>query len=321
MLPKELSHAVERLLSSNTLKGLKAARHHVTESYHDLDASRHLSSETERLSYLATRMPATYAAARRVFEDLLPHYKQIASLLDLGAGPGTVFWAAKDLFSLSSATFFEQDSALLELGKKLLEDIPDLPPLTTRVSSLYSDQDFPPHDLVTLSYVLNELDDLSHPEILQKAWEASKAFFVLIEPGTPRGYDILMEARETLLGKGANLLSPCPHQHPCPLKEGDWCHFSVRLERPKFHRIIKEAFLPYEDEKYSYLVFSRHVLNSGDSRVIKRPLLGSGHVTLDLCTRDGLERRIISKRHKEDYKRAKKISWGQTFNLKNDEEY
>lgn len=313
MLPKELFHAIERLLGSNSLKGLKAARHQVTESYHDLDASRHLSSEAERLSYLATRMPATYAAIRKVLEDLLPYQDKITSLLDLGAGPGTVFWAARSLFSLSSATFFEQDGALLELGKKLLEESADLPLLTTRVASLYGDQVFPPHDLVTFSYVLNELDDLARSEILQKAWASTTAFLVLIEPGTPRGYEILMEARETLLGKGANLLSPCPHQKACPLKGSDWCHFSVRLERPKFHRVVKEASLPYEDEKYSYLIFSRSVLNAGNSRVIKRPLLGSGHVTLDLCTKDGLQRKIISKKHKEDYKRARKISWGQIF--------
>ncbi len=61
----------------------------------------------------------------------------------------------------------------------------------------------------------------------------------------------------------AHTIAPCPYDAPCPLahafKEGkDWCHFSVRIPRGKYHRRAKDGTLPYEDEKSSYLVVSPH---------------------------------------------------------------
>lgn len=320
MLPKELSNAIEYLLSSRSLNSLKTARHHVTASYHDPEATHHLRSETERLSYLATRMPATYAVVHHVLKELLPFKHDIASLLDLGSGPGTVLWAAKDLFPLASATCIEQDELLLTLGKKLLESLApsSLPSLTMRVSSLHGDTSFPSHDLVTMNYVLSELDDLARPDLLKKAWRATQQFLILVEPGTPHGYEGLMEARAVLLKEGAFLLAPCLHSNPCPLRGKDWCHFSIRLERPSFHRLVKEASLPFEDEKFSYLVFSRKNVMQEKSRIIKKPLHGSGHITLDLCTRDGIKRKIVSKRFKDDYKASKKLRWGQIFDVTDD---
>lgn len=45
----------------------------------------------------------------------------------------------------------------------------------------------------------------------------------------------------------------------------------------------------------------------------RKPLHRSGHVTLDLCTSDGLKRETISKKNKALYKEATKVKWGDDF--------
>ena len=37
----------------------------------------------------------------------------------------------------------------------------------------------------------------------------------------------------------------------------DWCHFSQRLARSRDHMLLKDASVPFEDERYSYVVATR----------------------------------------------------------------
>jgi hypothetical protein len=37
----------------------------------------------------------------------------------------------------------------------------------------------------------------------------------------------------------------------------DWCHFSQRLPRSRDHMLLKDADVPFEDERYSYVVVTR----------------------------------------------------------------
>ena len=66
----------------------------------------------------------------------------------------------------------------------------------------------------------------------------------------------------------------------------------------------------FEDEKLSYVVLCRAPQPRPEGRVIRRPDLRQGHVVLDLCTESGLERRIVSKKDGPDYRRARKLKWG-----------
>jgi ribosomal protein RSM22 (predicted rRNA methylase) len=62
---------------------------------------------------------------------------------------------------------------------------------------------------------------------------------------------------------GAHVVSPCPHDGPCPLAVAgskSWCHFGTRFQRPGF---MQEAKAPpgrrvnaadFQDERYSYVV-------------------------------------------------------------------
>ena len=53
------------------------------------------------------------------------------------------------------------------------------------------------YDLVTAAYVLSELDsDRERQQVIQELWERTKGMLVLVEPGTPSGYENIISARE-----------------------------------------------------------------------------------------------------------------------------
>ena len=314
MLPVTLQDRIQSLLKTSELKSsLITARETLTKRYREKNGSGFASS-TEALAYVAARLPATYAAMQAVLPQV--PLKDISSILDLGAGPGTAALAASLQWpDAEKVHLIEGDDFMTEVSQKLLQDLPETNSQTFsfQCANLLTLSLKARFDLVLLSYVLNELSPNDQSDVLKKAWAAAEKGLVIVVPGTPLAYKQLMELRDLLIEEGAFIAAPCPHHEACPLKEGDWCHFSIRLSRPSFHREIKRVTLPYEDEKYSYLIALRNPLVRAQARIIRKPILRSGHVTLDLCTPDGLKRQTISKKDKALYKQATKVVWGEAW--------
>jgi ribosomal protein RSM22 (predicted rRNA methylase) len=134
----------------------------------------------------------------------------------------------------------------------------------------------------------------------------------VVEPGTPAGYSRVLAAREALLAAGFRVVAPCPHQAPCPLREPDWCHFAVRINRSSLHRRVKGAQLGYEDEKFAYVVGIRDQLpQPPPARVLRHPVTRKGLVALRLCTREGtVAPETVSKRQGDRYRAARDLVWG-----------
>lgn len=313
-LPLKLSNAIDRELASLNSDVLRNACFDLSQRY---ARGEYIGSHLHRQAYIAARLPATYGAIRYVFRQIEPYLSKIKSLLDLGAGVGTVAWAAHESMpNLQKATLYEQDIELLRLGQHLAQE--SLLPLQVSWcrDDITKEEMFPTFDAITLSYVLNELSLKEQSYVLKRAYEATEHLLILIEPGTPEGFGHILTARQMLIEMGAHILAPCPHSQACPLvsayqEQKDWCHFSVRIPRGKYHRRAKAGALPYEDEKFSYLVVSPQPFRTAESRVIKAPIRKTGHVILDLCLQDGkIERQIVSKRDGESYARARDIEWG-----------
>ena len=145
---------------------------------------------------------------------------------------------------------------------------------------------------------------------LERWWEATLGELVLVEPGTPAGFERLRTARTLLVGWGAHVTAPCPHDGVCPMTGSDWCHFAVRLGRSPLHRDVKGGRLGYEDEKYSFLAVSAVRPVASAPRLLRSPRSHKGHVRVRLCETDGLHERVISRRDGELYKRARAARWG-----------
>jgi len=319
-LPEELLAAIQREIQSVKPNELARASAQLTRLYKVADFSTPaITNRAQRAAYLATRLPATYAANVSVFSEIrrLAPAVQVESLLDLGGGPGTALFAASEVFPvLRKATVVESDAAWLEMGRKLgLQSSHAAVQSAHRVShDLRLAFDYATHDLVLLSYALGELPRAAGQTTLCRAWECAGKLLVIIEPGTMRGFAAVVAARDALIGAGAQLLAPCPHHDACPMVgTRDWCHFAQRLERSSQHRRIKGGSLGFEDEKFSYVVVCREGVSMAASRIVRHPQKHSGHVQLTLCTQQGIEARTITRSDRERYKLARQAEWGQAW--------
>ena len=206
---------------------------------------------------------------------------------------------------------------------------------------------------MTASYALAEIPNDRQISVVTALWAACDGVLVLVEPGTPAGYARILAARAALIAAGpevvGRLLEPapdrdvafagcqawngpantdvrgevddqwglgCPHEAGCPLVGDDWCHFSVRLARSRDHRLAKGAEVPFEDERFAYLVAARPgiAVAPRQPRVLAPPRTGKPGIALKLCGLDGrVENRLVAKRDKPSYAVARRLDWGDTL--------
>ena len=165
-------------------------------------------------------------------------------------------------------------------------------------------------DLVTAAYVLNELPAIQRESVINKVWSITTDTLLIIEPGTPIGFTHILQARQQLIAAGAHIVAPCPHNLPCPMSGNDWCHFSQRITRTQLQRQVKQATLSYEDEKFSYIAASRAPGSPIQGRVVRHPQIYPGRIHLELCTPQGLQNSIVTRKDKEAFREARAIEWG-----------
>ena len=177
---------------------------------------------------------------------------------------------------------------------------------------------WPGSDLVVVAYLTTELSAVAAERVVDRSWDATAGALVIVEPGTPSGFRRVLAVRDQLLGLGATLVAPCPHEGPCPMAgsgppETGWCHFSQRLSRSRVHREVKRASAPFEEERYCYLVVSRSADDHRAGRVLGPPKVSKGSVVLDLCLPDGREARTVSRSDRAGYAVARKLRWGSAW--------
>jgi ribosomal protein RSM22 (predicted rRNA methylase) len=310
LLPQELQLALDGLVAEVPLGALQAAAQRLSLQYRERRFTP--LSDVDRLAYLVTRLPATFQAifqALSAVKKRAPHL-EMKSLLDVGAGPGTGCWAAADVFpSLEKTTLLEKDSRFISLGKRL-----GMGAATWLQLDLQREFSVEPHDLVLASYSLGELREAALETVIKKLWNGTTQALVIIEPGTPAGFQTIRYVRELLISYGAHILAPCPHANKCPITEGDWCHFSARLQRTFHHRHAKEATMGYEDEKFSYIAAARIQADSEAApRIVRHPIQQKGYVQFTACTDEGIKKVVVTRKNKELFRRAKKTNWGDSL--------
>lgn len=303
-MPPELQAAIDEAVENVSANALRKARESLTGHYR-AGGSSPFHDEASRLAYLGARMPATFAAIYRVLQSVpLPGH-----FLDLGAGPGTASWAAATLFpALTQFTLIEKSRDAITLGQSLAKHHPHLQHAEWQQRSLEELPQLPDADVAILSYVLNEI---KNPEaLISHCWKTIPTL-ILIEPGTPKGFQLIRKLRQQLIDLKAHIIAPCPHTQACPIQGNDWCHFSARVERSRLHRLLKGGTLGYEDEKFSYVIASKNPAPSFSARIIRHPQKNSGHVRLTLCTSEGtIQEKTITRSEKQTYKMARDAEWG-----------
>lgn len=288
-LPDALQEAIQERVSAFSTPELTEAATRISAAYRQ-GLPPPLDSPVSRAAYLVTRVPATYAALARASAEL-PF--QPESWLELGAGPGAAAWVAPCPVTLVGANPCWED---LRPARRICASLERLPALEA-------------HDVVSLAYVLNELPPVVRGRVIDEAWRLARRALLVVEPGTPQGFAQLLEARRQLVESGARILAPCPHGGGCPLEGKDWCHFAVRVERSRLHRQLKGGSLGFEDEKFCYLAAVRGDAEAAQARVLRHPEVRQGLIRLQLCTREGVKERTVTRRDPR-WRQARKASWG-----------
>lgn len=55
------------------------------------------------------------------------------------------------------------------------------------------------------------------------------------------------------------------------------------MERTKAHKVLKNADLPYEDEKFSYIAISKEKCDNSGTRILRHPMIEKGKIALKVC--------------------------------------
>src|SRR5579871_174515 len=122
ILPPEIKATLDAKLESAARNAIAARADKISKTYRDGGGSAAIATEIDALAYALVRMPATYAAlaaSLNALSEVRPGYAP-ATLLDVGAGPGTASFAAAEAFaSLNSFDLFDANGALRALALDL----------------------------------------------------------------------------------------------------------------------------------------------------------------------------------------------------------
>jgi len=310
--PPALTLALEALLEGVPRKELAAAAQKMSAGYRQGETSQPITTQLAASAYAVARMPATFAACAAVFARLAEVMPAFApgSLLDVGVGTGAASWAAVTQWpDIADVTMLDRNPALRELARRLA-DSGALAKAEILGGDLSAEK--PKADLVAASYVLAELPQEQVASVARDLWQSANSALALIEPGTPDGFARIRSARAALIQAGGHVAAPCTHDRDCPMSDGDWCHFSQRLARSRDHMLLKDATVPFEDERYSYVVVTREKVAKG-ARILAPPLQTKPGLTFKLCDETGLHARFVAARDKDEYRRVRKRGWGDLF--------
>jgi ribosomal protein RSM22 (predicted rRNA methylase) len=327
-LPSPLLSALDGLIEGRARAEIAERAAAISETYRSGGSSAVIASSVDALAYALVRMPATYAAvtcALTALRHAAPGFAP-TSLIDVGAGPGTASFAAAAVFpSLVDIDLIDHNAHLQRLAKTLLaaSDSDALREARCdRVEAVASLAGRDGADLLVASYAIGEIPADLLPAFVDTLWARAHAMLVVIEPGTPAGFERIRALRARLIAQDAHVLAPCPHDHPCPIIAPDWCHFARRLARSRAHRQLKGVTLAYEDEKFAYVALTRDAGRSGpQARVLAPPRVGKVAITTKLCRADGaIAAHTAARRDREAYRAYKHLRWGDVVDQPTDRE-
>ncbi|HEU64506.1 hypothetical protein LCGC14_1550710 [marine sediment metagenome] len=323
--PKQLFDSINSLFENVSLKELKSINLELSKKYKK-QKHKFFSSDKERLSYIASRMPATLKSIEYSLNEIknITPKISIKSVLDLGSGSGATLWALLSVFTSENGKLktnfpttylVEKDEKMIFYAKELLKNVKGISKKVTFGKNdilRVKNYDF---DLVMLSYVANELKNFQIDKIINRWFFSKSKIIVFIEPGTKYGFKNIKYIRDFLIKKVCKLIAPCPNTLKCPMPKNDWCHFYVRVKRSKIHKYIKGGTLGYEDEKFSYVIATKEKVNYPKARILRFVKKTKQDLNFTLCKDGKMLNEKVSRKGKKRDKMVEKLNWGDVFDV------
>lgn len=214
-------------------------------------------------AYLLHFWPASYLQGRLLLSGF---EKKIASVLDLGSGPGPLSLALLDSGSDEVLAADASPESLLQakaLARAAGRD------LKIETWDALAGNSLPrgSFDLVVLGHLLNELwrdrrDRIDlRAGLVEEAAERLKpgGSLLIIEPALKATTQDLLQLRDRLLGRGFRVLRPCIFQGACPALPDSVCHAEFDWTPPGLVReIARRSRVSDRDAlKASYLILEK----------------------------------------------------------------
>ncbi|KAJ1739288.1 37S ribosomal protein S22 [Coemansia sp. RSA 1821] len=306
----------------------------------------------ESFAYTAAFAPGAYGVIFNVLTELhnrLPEFSP-KSILDFGNGPGSVLWAAQDIWDIRRYVGIDSSESMIACAESILDLADRRPESVEFLRYLAPEQPNTRADLVVSAFALSELpSDAARQTTVETLWNNTKDTLVLIDHGTPNSARVISQARDFLINLASqdnastnslpseiHTVAPFPNELKDPSNDTPaWIHFSQRVQRPMFTMRTKHSKANNEMVHYSYIIMRRgprpaNVQANNEQcsdehrlakeafywpRIIMPPIKRKGHVVADMCTVEGkLERWTFTKTHdKQAYRDARKASWGDLF--------
>ena len=330
-LKEELENKIEEIVNKDfDIRNLKDISERISDKYmnEERSAKTLLSSKEDVVAYSLFRMPATYAAISKVFEYMNEIYdfkNELFSMVDIGSGTGSSQWASLDYFDINDFYLLERDKNMIDLSKELFSINVE----NDRFKNInfyqkdflnLNDEEYKSlnKDLCITSYMINEFTSDKKEDIINSLINLTGKVLVVIEPGTPEGFNNIKIVKKLAVEKGLKTIAPCVfYDGECNLPKDEWC--KVRVERSKIQKYIKSGSLGYEDEKFSYIVLVKEELynkikRNNKLRILRHPNISSGLVRLKVCDDTGkIFEDIITKKDKDLFKEIKKKRMGDSY--------
>ena len=317
-IPSLLEYAIEKEIEKYNIKELKDAALNLSKRYMENKRTGESFFKTylDTISYSVIRMPATYSAIRTCLEKIieLKAFK-INSLLDIGSGTGAAEWAVLDVFDINDIVCLEREKAMRDLSKNYFSYNEALRNVKFIEADILKEDLNISKDLCILSYMINELSEENRLKVIDKVLKCTNKVLLIVEPGTPEGFKNIRKIRDYAFEKGYEIIAPCTgFNGRCDIPKDDWCASSVRVQRTKIHKYLKDAEVGFEDEKFSYVAINVEKdeldLKNNIKRILRHPKIQNGRIEVKTCLQGEIKEEIITKKNKEEFKSLKKKSVG-----------
>lgn len=299
MLPLYVTEKIQRLFEGQEMSNIAESYSHLSDNYKK--ARSPVLQYKDALAYACARMPATFATIEYVLREFYMKCADYAidNVLDIGSGTGALMCYFLQTNILYRAV--EKSESMVRVSKQVIEDGKLKPEVFREDISCYLNRGL----ISCCSFFVYSFNEIANKtEVLRKVIDLTEDYIFIIETGTPKGFEVIQLAKQLAEQNNCGIIAPCASSK-CPLEKNDWCHFGVRLPRTRMHNLVKHSKLPYEDEKFCYVIISKKTAGCvSNNRIIKRPIKKKGHVILDVCSSDGCKR-VIS-----NNKSDRKKEWG-----------
>ena len=172
-------------------------------------------NEDVSLAYAAGLMPSIYASTYRVLSEIRKRTENDdwspKRLVDWGSGTASAAWAAKEVWpAIRHYVGLDEIRPMHILSTQLLEAL--RPALQTKLhQTSFANPNLPSMsssgegEIAIAAYTLG---DIKHPDkrkhLVERMWDSEAEMIVLLDRGTPAGFQLIAEARAHLLKYAKN---------------------------------------------------------------------------------------------------------------------